>query len=168
MEDINNVFVNADEPEVDYAELDTDDQLKYTQRIKGKVLHKLVSGNDGIPTDKDSVELLLKVADSMDKTTIAKKRLQVEEKQGDGALSILNAIVQSIENGGGAMPFLRKEGAAPIGNQDLGEMPEFEGKHAAGESEIGVIIETSDKFTNRMDVVNKELMEQRAAELGVS
>lgn len=168
MEDINNVFVNADEPDVDYAELDTDDQIKYTQRIKGRVLHKLVSGNDGLPTDKDSVELILKVADSMDKTTIAKKRLQVEEKQGDGAISILNAIALSITNGNGNNPFVLPEGAAPVANQDLGELPEFDGKHAKGEAEIGVIIDTSDKFINRMDVVNKEEMERRAAELGIS
>lgn len=168
MEDINYAFVDPETPEVDYAELDFDAQLKHTQRIKGRVLHKLISGPTGVPEDKDGVELLLKVADSMDKTTIAKKRLAVDEKKGDDAVSILNAIVQSIQLGGGENPFVRKEGAAPVEDQDIGELPSYTGVHAEGEGEIGVIIETSDSFTKRMDVVNKENMERRAAEMGIS
>lgn len=168
MEDISHVFVDPEQPTVDYAELDFDAQLKHTQRIKGRVLHKLVTGAGGVPSDKDGVELLLKVADSMDKTTIAKKRLAVEEKQGDGAISILNAIVHSIREGGGVNPFLRSEDAVPVQQQDLGELPAFDGAHARGEGEIGVITETSDHFTKRMDIVSKELMERRAAEMGLN
>lgn len=168
MEDINYVFTDPDNPEIDYAELDFDDQLKHTQRIKGKVLHKLVAGPTGVPTDKDSVELLLKVADSMDKTTIAKRRLAVDEKQGDGAISILNAIVHSIREGGGANPFVREVNSEPLQNQSLGELPTFEGDHAIGEAEIGVIVETSDNFTRRMEIVNKEEMDKRAQEMGLT
>lgn len=164
MEDISNVFVDQEQPEVDYAELDFEDQLKHTQRIKGKVLHKLISGNNGIPDDKDGVELILKVADSMDKVTIAKKRLAVDEKQGDDASSILNAVLHSI---GMENPFLRKPGTTPQETQDIGEMPSFDGKHADGESEIGVIVDTSDKFLTRMDEVNRHELERRSAELGV-
>ena len=164
MEDISNVFVDQEKPEVDYAELDFEDQLKHTQRIKGKVLHKLISGNNGIPDDKDSVELILKVADSMDKVTIAKKRLAVDEKHGDDASSILNAVLHSI---GMENPFLRKEGSSPQATQDIGEMPSFDGQHADGEAEVGVIVDTSDKFLTRMDEVNRHELERRSAELGV-
>lgn len=164
MEDISHVFVDPETPEVDYAELDFDDQLKHTQRIKGRVLHKLVSGPTGIPEDKDSVELILKVADSMDKVSIAKKRLAVDEKQGNDANSILNAVLQSI---GQENPFLRKSGAPEQATQDIGEMPSFEGQHAEGESEVGVIVDTSDKFITRMDEVNKQDLDRRSKELGI-
>lgn len=168
MEDISNVFVDPDNPDVDYAELDFDAQIKHTQRLKGKVLHKLVAGNNGLPTDKDSVELILKVADSMDKTTIAKKRLAVDAKSSDDASSILNAILLSIQNSGGKHPALIENGAAPAASQDIGVLPSFEGSHAVGEGEIGVIIETSDSFTRRMDIVNKEALDQAAAKLGIT
>lgn len=168
MEDISNVFVDPETPDVDYAELDFDDQLKHTQRIKGRVLHKLVSGNDGLPTDKDSVELILKVADSMDKTTIAKKRLAVDAKSNDDSASILNAILLSIQQSGGKHPALVENGAAPVANQDIGSLPSFDGAHAVGEGEIGVIIETSDNFTKRMDIINREEMQRRAQEMGIS
>jgi len=169
MEPINNLFVDPEQPDVDYAELDFDDQLKHTQRLKGRLLHKLTSGPDGLPTDKDGVELILKVADSMDKVTIAKKRLVVDEKKGDDALSILNAIALSVQKGGGEHPFLIKDGTPSTDVQDLGTLPEtFERGHAAGEGEQGVIIEASDKFISRMDVVNKEQMLKRAQEMGLT
>lgn len=165
MEELNNVFVDPETPDVDYAELGFDDQLKYTQRIKGRVLHKLVSGPGGIPEDKDGVELILKVADSMDKTTIAKKRLAVDEKQGDHAQSVLNAVLLSI---GRDNPFLRSPDSEPQGNQDIGELPDFGAEHAQGEAEVGVIVDTSDKFLTRMDIVNKEELERRSSELGLN
>lgn len=168
MEDLSNVFIDPDKPDVDYAELDFDDQLKHTQRVKGRLLHKLVTSENGLPTDKDSVELILKVADSMDKTTVAKKRLAVDEKSGNDAISILNAIAQSIQTSGGHNPFLRQEGTPIPANQDIGELKSFDGVHAKGEGEIGVIIETSDKFIPRMDIVNQEDMARRAAEMGLT
>ncbi len=168
MEDISNVFIDPENPEIDYAELDFDEQLKHTQRIKGRVLHKLISDTSGLPTDKDGVELILKVADSMDKTTIAKKRLAVDAKSNDDASSILNAIVQLVQSTGGKHPSLIENGANPVANQDLGELPSFEGTHAEGEAEIGVIVETSDNFTRRMDVINRENMQRRAEEMGIT
>lgn len=166
MEPINNLFVDPETPDVDYAELDFDDQLKHTQRIKGRVLHKLISGAEGLPTDKDGVELLLKVADSMDKTTVAKRRLQVDEKKGDDAISILNAIAQSVSAGKGQNPFLRSESTPVDESQDIGELV-YEGTHAKGEGEIGVIIETSDHFLPRMDIINQEEMDRKAREMGL-
>lgn len=168
MEDISRAFIDPENPEVDYAELDFDEQLKHTQRIKGRVLHKLVSDVSGLPTDKDGVELILKVADSMDKTTIAKRRLVVDEKSGNDAASVLNAIVQLVQSSGGKHPSLIENGAAPVEQADIGALPEFDGAHADGEAEIGVIVETSDSFTRRMDIVNREEMQRRAQEMGIS
>lgn len=170
MEDINNVFINPEVPEVDYAELDFEDQLKHTQRIKGRLLHKLVHVNpDGsMPTDKDSVELMLKVAESMDKVAINKKRISVDEKSGNSALSILQGIAQLVATSGNENMFTAGAKGKPNTNPDIGELPDFTGEHASGEAEIGVITEISDSFNTRMTEVNKLDQQRREAEMGLS
>lgn len=170
MENIENVFLtDPDTPDVKYEDLSFEDQLKHTQKIKNRILHKLVHSNpDGtIPTDKDSVELMLKVADSMDKSTIAKKRVAVDEKNGNSALSILTGIAEMVAKGGNTNLFT--QGSPGVNtNQDIGQMPDFTGKHASGEAEIGVVSETADAFNNRMDAVNREEMARKEAAMGLT
>lgn len=170
MEDISKVFIDPEVPEVDYAELEFDDQLKHTQRIKGRILHKLVHTNpDGsMPTDKDSVELMLKVADSMDKSSLGKKRLAVEEKSGNSALSILKGIATIVAERGNENMFARDTVSTPNQNTDIGELPDFNEQHAMGEAEIGLVNETSDKFNERMDAVNKADQRRREEEMGLT
>lgn len=170
MEDISNVFVDPEVPEVDYANLEFDDQLKHTQRIKGRLLHKLVYSNpDGsMPTDKDSVELMLKVADSMDKVAINKKRISVEEKSGNSALSILQGIAQLVAQGGNDNMFTAGGKGKANTNSDIGELPDFSGEHASGEAEIGVISEISDSFNTRMAEVNRQDQLRREQEMGLT
>ena len=170
MEDISNVFIDPEVPEIDYAELGFDDQLKHTQRIKGRLLHKLVYANpDGsMPTDKDSVELMLKVADSMDKVAINKKRISVDEKSGNSALSILQGIAQLVATGGNDNMFTAGNKGKPNTNQDIGELPDFSGGHASGEAEIGVISEISDSFNSRMNEVNRLDQIRREQEMGLT
>lgn len=167
MEDINRAFINPEEPDVDYSALDFDQQINHTQNIKNRVLHKLTSDIGGLPTDKDSVELILKVAESLDKTTIAKRRAHTEEKNGNDALSILTAIARTVANSDGGNPFFKGDGAG-TGGALIGELPDYSDKHAKGESEIGVIIESSETFTTRMDVINKEQMALREAAMGLT
>jgi hypothetical protein len=168
MENSQVVFIDPEVPDVAYEELDFDAQLKHTQKLKNRILHKLVNANaDGsMPTDKDSVELMLKVADSMDKSTIAKKRVNVDEKQGNGALSILTGIAEMVSKGGNANMFATSNPNSN-NNQDIGEMPDFTGQHAAGEGEQGLISETADKFNERMDIVNREEMARREEAMGL-
>jgi hypothetical protein len=170
MEDISNVFIDPEVPEVDYAELEFDQQLKHTQRIKGRLLHKLVYSNpDGsMPTDKDSVELMLKVADSMDKVAINKKRISVDEKSGNSALSILQGIAQMVAQGGNDNMFTAGAKGTANTNTDIGELPDFSGEHASGEAEIGVISEISDSFTARMTEVNRQDQLRREREMGLT
>lgn len=170
MEDINNVFIDPEVPEIDYAELEFDQQLKHTQRIKGRLLHKLVYSNpDGsIPTDKDSVELMLKVADSMDKVAINKKRISVEEKSGNSALSILQGIAQLVAQGGNENMFTAGGKGKTNTNQDIGELPDFTGEHASGEAVIGVVSEISDSFNSRMVEVNRLDQQRREEEMGLT
>lgn len=170
MEDISKVFIDPEVPETDYAELGFEEQLKYTARIKNRILHKIVySSPDGsIPTDKDSVELMLKLADSMDKASINKKRVNVEEKNGNSALSILTGIAEMVSKGGNTNMFTQGAPDRPNTNKDIGEMPDFTGTHADGEGELGVIIETADKFNERMNEIHKRDMQRREEEMGLS
>lgn len=170
MENIAAVFIDPEVPEVAYEELDFDTQLKHTQRIKNRILHKLVCANpDGsLPTDKDSVELMLKVADSMDKSTIAKKRVAVEEKNGNSALSILTGIAELVAKGGNTNLFTQGGPGTSNNNQDIGEMPDFSNAHASGEAEVGVISETADSFDKRMEEVNKQEMIRREEAMGLN
>lgn len=169
MEDINAVFIDPEVPEADYAEMDFEAQMKHTARVKNRILHKLVHSNpDGsIPTDKDSVELMLKVVDSMDKGAVNKKRVNVDEKNGNSALSILTGIAELIAKSGNNNLFTSGAPNRPNSHVGIGEMPDFTGSHASGEGDQGVITETASKFTERMEVVNKEAMLQREAELGL-
>lgn len=169
MENIDNVFINQEVPDVAYEELGFDDQLKHTQKIKNRILHKLVHSNpDGaIPTDKDSVELMLKVAESMDKVAINKKRISVEEKSTNSALSILQGIAQLVAQGGNENMFA-VGGSGTNANNDIGELPDFSGEHATGEAEIGVITEVSDTFNTRMIEVNRLDQQRREEEMGLT
>jgi hypothetical protein len=170
MENIAAVFIDPEVPEVAYEDLDFDTQLKHTQRIKNRILHKLVHSNpDGtLPTDKDSVELMLKVADSMDKSTIAKKRVNVEEKNGNSAISILTGIAEMVSKGGNTNLFAQEVPTGSNTNTDIGELPDFSNAHANGEAEVGVISETADSFDKRMEEVNRKEMQRREEAMGLN
>lgn len=169
MENIAAVFIDPEVPEVDYAELDFESQIKHTQRIKNRILHKLVVSNpDGsMPVDKDSVELMLKVAESLDKTTIAKKRVAVDEKNGNSALSILTGIAELVAKSGNSNLFTKGAPDKANSNPDIGDLPDFTGEHASGESDLGVITETATKFSERMEAINKEEMLRREEQMGL-
>lgn len=169
MENIAAVFIDPEVPEIDYVELDFESQIKHTQRVKNRILHKLVVSNpDGsMPVDKDSVELMLKVADSMDKTTIARKRVSVDEKNGNSALSILTGIAEMVAKSGNANLFTKGAPDKANKNEDIGAMPDFTGEHASGESDMGVITETATKFSERMESVNKAEMLRREESMGL-
>lgn len=158
-------YVNP-EPDVDYATLDYDQQIQYTQRIKSKVLHKLATSSvDGsVPTDKDGVELLLKVADSMDRTTLSHKKNAIEENTGGNVKDILLGLAAVAQELGNTNPFVGKQGT---GKEPAIEelIPEFD--HVEGVGEIGVISETVDQFNKRMDSVAEEQRRREAAELGL-
>lgn len=169
MEKLDNLFVDPGEPTVQYEELDFESQLKHTQKVKNQLLHALVHANPTgpIPTDKDSVELILKVADSMDKTTIAKKRVAVEEKTGSNALSIIMGIAKHVAGDGNKNAFATGNGVPAKRNDDIGQLSDYSDKFAEGEGHIGLISESSDAFNKRMDEIHQEDMRRREQELGL-
>lgn len=160
------VFIPV-EPDVDYATMEYEQQIEYTQRIKARVLHKLATSSiDGtVPSDKDSVELLLKVADSMDRTTLTNKRNAVEEANGGSSADILKALTSLVVLNGNSNPLMsdgsatkRKQEEIPI--EELGDFV-----HKEGEGHIGVVNETVDAFAKRMEIVADE--QRRADEIAL-
>ena len=146
------------EPDIDYAALDYDQQIQHTQRIKSRILHKLTTSqiDGGVPTDKDSVELILKVADSMDKTTLSNKRNAVDEKNNDNNADILTALSKIVMNNGNSNPLMSDKPGKRVDRTEvpIEELGDF--NHKDGESHIGIVNETVEAFSKRMETIAAE------------
>ncbi|ARV76875.1 hypothetical protein PHABIO_244 [Pseudomonas phage Phabio] len=164
------VFIPV-EPDIDYATLDYDQQIQHTQRIKARILHKLSTSqvDGGVPTDKDSVELLLKVADSMDRTTLTNKRNAVEEQNGGSNADILKALTLVAIQNGNSNPLMSKE---PVVSRNTHEEIPIEAlgefTHNEGIGFIGVENETVDAFNKRMDPIAEAARRAEEEELGIT
>lgn len=152
-------------PEKAYSDMTYEEQIAYTQNAKHMVLHTLLTQNPCgmVSTDKESVEILIKVADSLDKTTIAKQRLKVDAKQAANNGDILQNMTMLIMNAKNRNPFAVAPGENLVGKEpEVQDLPTF--AHAAGEEEVGVIGETSDEFQARMtEVYARRQAEEDAA-----
>lgn len=78
-------------------------RLAASQDTREKIVTKLIA--KGIPSDKEEVELLLKVLDGIDRTAIGLKRISVEKSAADAAamerrmiMSILGDRVDEISD----------------------------------------------------------------------
>ena len=162
-------FIPTD-PEVKYSELTHEEKLNLTQDIKHRILHGVMTSKvDGtIPTDKDSIDSMLKVMDSMDRTTIQNRRTQIDAEGNKSARDLVDPMAEFIKRAKNKNPFVGvqgedNKGAEPeIEEDELGEYT-----HAKGEGEIGVINETSEEFNERMRASQAERAKQEEAELGL-
>ncbi|AEH03621.1 hypothetical protein AVT69_gp196 [Pseudomonas phage PhiPA3] len=161
------VFVPV-EPERQYSDMTYEEQIQYTQNTKQRILHQLAFSNPvgTIPTDKESVDTMLKVMDSMDRTAIANKRISVDQEANRTSADLLAGMAAFIQNAKNKNPFVATEGDGrgmepQIDQEDLGEFT-----HAEGEDEIGVIAETSEEFTERMEAIREKARKEEEALLG--
>lgn len=149
-----------------YSELSYEEQLALTQNLKADVLNQLAVSNNGVvPTDKDSVELLLKVADSLDKTTLSNRKIATESSAATDANRILEAMTHLVANGKNRNIFAADTTAIPEPEVPIDALPDFE--HAAGEEHVGVISENSEAFNKRMDTIAKAKLDAEFAELNL-
>lgn len=152
-----------------YSELSYEEQLALTQNLKADVLNQLAVSNNGVvPTDKDSVELLLKVADSLDKTTLSNRKIATESSAANDANRILEAMTTLVANGKNRNIFAvdpAESDVIPEPEVPLDALPDFE--HAAGEEHVGVISENSEAFNKRMDAIAKAKLDAEFAELNL-
>lgn len=128
-----------------------DEALAFTQGIREEVIHKLIE--PGIPTDKDSLDMLLRTAKDMDHTTIANRRNQIESEGAKDTKVFLQGMAELIRTQKNRNPFAVAEtdrGPAEVVAPTItpGELGDFE--HADGIDQIGIIVETSDEFNRRM------------------
>ncbi len=158
------------ESDVLYSSLSYDQQLAYTQNTKQQILTKIATSSmDGtIPTDKESVELLMKVMDSMDRTTLSDRKNKIDSEGNASAKEMLGAMAMFIKQAKNTNPFAVTEGENLTGKEpdiDIAELPAFD--FVEGEEVIGVVNETYDDFDERMASIHEEELAVQSALLDV-
>jgi hypothetical protein len=132
-------------------DLEYENILNFGQRIRMEMAHRQIA--EGVPTDKDGVELLLKTLGEMDKTALQKQKNLIDSNQGGSNAEIASAMALMIRNQMNQSPFIRDP--ALLSEDRVMEEPPadlFVGiTHAEGETVMGVISETVDEFNARMD-----------------
>lgn len=153
-----------------YSELTYEQQLAYTQNTKQQILQKLATSNmDGtIPTDKESIELLMKVMDSMDRTTLSDKKNKIDTEGNVSTKELLGAMSQFIRQAKNSNPFAVAEGESLVGREpvvDDSDIPKFE--FVEGEEVVGVVNETYNDFEERMSLIHDAELEAESKALGM-
>lgn len=169
MSDVNINSIGND-PERLYSELTYQEKLNFTQNIKQEVLHKLMTSgvDDTIPTDAESIASMMKIMDSMDRTTLSDKKNSVESEGTASAKELLGAMALFIKEAKNSNPFAVSDNETPIVNNSINEevdLGDFE--HDPGEAEVGVTNEEYSEFNARMESVRQEQLDKEAKELGL-
>ena len=155
-------------PDKKYSELTYEQQLALTQDVRADTLDALLTNENGrMPTDKDSVELLLKVTDSMDRTTLSNRKIANDSQASDNSTKILESIATIIRQAKNRNVFAADEGEA-LGDEPTVPVEALEDfEHVAGEEHVGIVNETSEEFNKRMEHINQEKLDKEYAELGL-
>lgn len=156
------------EPEVLYSELTYEEQLNLTQNVKHKILHGVMTSRmDGvIPTDKESIDSMMKVMDSMDKTTIQNRRNQIDQEGNRSAKELVEGIAMFIKQAKNVNPFVGTTADAKGAEPNVEDLGEFE--HANGEGQQGVVNESSEEFNERMEATRRAQLQEEQRALGLT
>lgn len=153
-------------PKVDalYSELTYEQQLAYTQNIKQQLLEGLMTSgmSDVLPTDKDSIESMMKVMNSMDKVTLTERRNNIDTEGNVNAKELLGTMANFIRNAKNSNPFAVRADENLVGVEppiDDSELPEFD--FVPGQEVVGVVVETYEEFDSRMASVHAEELAER-------
>lgn len=157
------------EPEKLYSELTYKEQLDFTQNIKQELLSELMTSGTGdtIPTDVDTVNSMMKVMESMDRTTLSDKKNTIETEGNSSAKELLSAMAMFVKQAKNSNPFAVNDVSemAQIPEVSDEELGEFE--CIPGEAEVGTIMEDYVEFNSRMESIRHEELEAEAKELGL-
>lgn len=134
------------------APMSYEETLHFTQGVRKDIVGKLTE--EGIPADLDTTKVLLTTLKDMDGTAINDKKVRVEEQNAASNSEIANAVVQYSKMFGDDSPFFRKpdgsvldkEAAVPVADER--RLGDHELVH--GETEIGISMENSREFMERM------------------
>lgn len=127
--------------DVENEVLDDDKILNENQKIRKEIITTITKY--GIPEDKDSQYVLLTTLKDMDKQVVDKKRLSIDDKNSNIALTVAKAVNTITELFEHEDPFKRQSnGVVPI--LDKEKVPEY--TPALGEMEQGISNETYENF----------------------
>jgi hypothetical protein len=128
-----------------------DDQIQWGQTIREDVVHTLM--REGVPTDKDSLDLILKATKDHSTVAIQNRRNQIEAEGGKSAHELLGAMAEFVKMAKNKNPFARApEEDVPAGVRPVVSVDELGvHEHASGEEHLGLVNETSEEFQARME-----------------
>lgn len=125
---------------------DNSKAIDATQELRFSLIKKQLE--NGVPTDKDSVELLLKISDSLSKTAQQNLRLDIEQTSANNDKMIFEIAERlhkmNVSSGVGLKP-LREVPPPPAG-----ELLPSDIKIDEGVKEKGIVQESSEEFMARM------------------
>lgn len=125
-------------------EMSDDDVLDYVQGQRKRVADMLTK--DGIPEDRDNLEVLLTTLDGMGRTALGKKKVKSEENGNKNTLAAIEAMQLLGKQFGNTNPFLKDVNQAPGIEQvvELDRLPQI--TTVEGEKDIGISANTYEDF----------------------
>lgn len=139
--------LTVEEPDV---ALGYEETLQFSQAVRRRVVRHFTAG--GIPGDVKEVSVVLKALKDMDTTALDERKNNIEQGNADSARTVAEAAREFIHLQKNRNPFEKTQddkyaGAIPvIESERLGTFD-----IVPGETEIGVVIESSADFMKRMD-----------------
>lgn len=125
-----------------------DNILDLTQKVRLRALKAITQDGSSMPTDKDTLNAIAKLASDMDKQVVSKKRLMIE-KEGNDIAAQANAIFLNMQD---RVPQLVRQYQGGGGNVPQHNGPLLDDvKTVPGETEIGVETTTFETFTQKED-----------------
>lgn len=131
-----------------------EETLNFTQDLRKQVAQDITK--EGIPTDLDTIKVLLTTLKDMDGTAINDKKVRVEEQNATSNSEIAQAVAQYAKLHGDGSPFKRNPDGSAIDTASaipvINERRLGEHEIVDGELEIGISHETSREFMERMQI----------------
>jgi hypothetical protein len=126
-------------------DMSDDDVLDYVQGQRKRVADQLTK--DGIPEDRDTLEVLLSTLDGLGRTALGKKKVKSEENGNKNTMAAIEAMTMLGKQFGNDNPFLKGSNPSIAVEQqvDTDKLPTI--TTVEGEKEIGISANTYDDFT---------------------
>lgn len=140
-----------------------EEMLQHTQGIRLQIVDAYTgNGIENLIKDDTAVDKLLKTLKDMDQTAISHKKNQIDQKSSDSSADVAAAMQRLIEQQMNKNPFHRQADGTLIEGEASRVIPNVDpaklGNHdlVEGETEQGVIMETSGDFMKRMEKLRAE------------